>query len=226
MTSRLAPLLLALLALVGCVKDNGASIEIFETCFPPAPDTNGGCSWPATCTATPLGTYVIDVGGTDYLFLGIQVNNNLPNNADASSGRLNTNDVFIDTFTVDYEVSGVSGVSVPSISGPTQIQNTVPAGGDGVVGVDLLRLDPTTLAALNTAVAGLPAGETSFRIVATMRLHGVLGDTSKFETAPRKFGVDVCVGCMGVPACGSGKVAAACPQFFQYPVNEACISTS
>jgi hypothetical protein len=214
MNTRLAPAVLALALLAGC-RDNAASIEIFETCLPPAPDTTTGqCAYPATCAAQPLGTYMIDLAGTDILSAVMQVNNQLANNAKPDTGQVNTNDAHVDTFTVSYEVPGVS---LASVVGPVQIQNTIPASGAGVVAVDLLKLSAADFATLSAAAP--------VHIVATMRLKGSIDDGSRFETAERKYGIDACVGCMGVPSCPTGNHAATCPGTgFQWPMTAACVA--
>jgi hypothetical protein len=220
MNKRIAPLLAFLLAAAACAPKNNIAIEIFETCYPPTPDTTtGACLWPAACTAEALGGYFIDIGGTDNLFLGVQVNNNLADNSDPNTGKLNTNDAFVDTFTVTYD-----GVDIPAITGPVQIQNTVPTSGNTVVGVNLLQLDTAGVAAIVAALAA--KGTTTVHVVAHMKLHGVFQDQSKFDTGERVYGVDICDGCMTAFTCVAPKLPAVCPHDFQGPAVGVCITPS
>ena len=219
-----AALLLALGALAGCNKTN-ASILIEETCAPPKPDaTSGGCVWDSgTCSATPLDTYWIDLSYGLKFFLGVQVDNQLTNNADATLGQVNTHDAFVDTYSVTYATAGApAGTSVPAITAPPQIQNTVPAAGSAVIGIN--PIDGDALAALMTAAQA--AGGASFRVIATVKLHGYLGDGSSFQSEERKYPIDVCWGCVAVPVCTGTKVLHSCPDPIQWPSNSSCDSST
>jgi len=221
-----ATLLLALAALAGCNRTN-ASILIEATCAPPSPtSTNGGCSWDVgTCSAEAIGLSYYDVynhdaldpgPNTDGFFLGVQVDNQLTNNADPSTGQVNTQDAFVDTFTVDFWND--SGLDLPSITGPAQIQNTVPAGGSAVIGI--YPIDVNTSVTLYNALSGTTG---LVHVIATVKLHGTLGDGSGFVSEERKYPVYVCADCIPTLTCTTaGDIPECCPAMFQSPTNCAC----
>jgi hypothetical protein len=235
MNTRTAPLCLALLlAASGCAPKGQPSIELFEACFPPTPDTTTGtCAWPAACTAQPFGNYAIDLAHAFVLPIGVQVNNQLPDNTSTDTGGVDTNNAFIDTFSVTYAVTNaVSAVNVPDNSGPAKTAGTIPSGGNGVVEVNLMELDTPTYNSLLAAVAALPlppsglATDKMLHVEAKVKLNGTLGDGSTFETSERIFGIQVCFGCLGIPTCAPGKTLFMCPGGFVEPATFTCASNT
>jgi hypothetical protein len=163
----------------------------------------------------------VDVGLAFSYELPIQMKNQLPSNADSSTGRVNTHDAHIEKYTITY---GVPGAALP---GSVSLANdTVPAAGNTVVLVEVLpNLTVTQLAAI------APATPTTIiaRVVASGRYDS--GDT--FETGPYKVALDICSGCLGFPVgnfcTASTAPSGACPGnavvtgvVVSYPINVAC----
>jgi hypothetical protein len=214
----LAPLALLL---AGCGVDNFASIQLFEICFPPAPDTTTGvCIYPAKCDNSLLGRPLVVVPGATQLEVPIQVNNQLKSDADPSTGRVNTNDAHIEKYTISYGVPGVGVAGAVSLA-----NDTVPADGNTVVLVEVL----SSAAITALGASALPAGTTT--IVAKVVASGRYDNGTTFETGAYKVAVDVCKGCATAPVVCSGTTVlfGACPgsaviggQVVSSPVNIAC----
>ena len=125
------------------------------------------------------------------MILYLQVENQLPENGNASTGRVNTNDAHVDEAIVEYE-----GVAFPKV---VQGMNLwVPAGGGSVVKVEVV---PGTL--------GGTLGAFSGNLVGNVRLGGYFDDGTRFETGDFPVTVRVCQGCLpttqlcaaGAPTC-------------------------
>ncbi|HET6437355.1 MAG TPA: hypothetical protein VFG59_04795 [Anaeromyxobacter sp.] len=218
MSQRLAPLLFALAALAGCVAKQGESpgVEIFQACYPPAPDTTtGACTFPTgKCLTVPLGTYVLDVDNAPgAMLVGVEVHNQLTDNTNTDTGGLNTHNAFVKAFTVSY-----SGDDIPDTTG--EIQSTVPSAGSTVLGVDLVS-GPAFLSLYNQLHGTLNVAH----LKADLTLTGNLGDQSSFKTAPRSFGIDVCAGCVVPLTCDAGKTLFCCPWGGMWPAACACSSS-
>jgi hypothetical protein len=209
MKTRLA-LLLPLLALAGCRVDNNGSVYLAAICAP-ADET---CSFRAACDAQFIGMNAVDVATTNIHWLMVEVHNQLPDNAAEDTNRTNTNDAFVQEYEVEYE-----GVALPTARGPVPGSAHVPANGTAVISV--LPIDEVTGNALGTIVG--VAGAT-LDIVAKVRLKGVYGDTTKFETGLFEVPIRVCRGCIGAIACTAPEVAAYCPQAGQVPSAAACVT--
>lgn len=174
----------------GCIVDNHASIEFFAVCSPPAPDTsNGACLYPASCETVALGTFTADVSFVTEAVAPIELRNQLPNNADLSIGRVNTNDAFIQRWLV-----GLGGLEFV-----VNANTTVPAAGSTVALVPLLP----------AAAVSLLAGSGG-QVVASVRAAGRYADDRTFETGPYEVPVDFCTGCYVPPICTTAVIA--CPQ--------------
>ncbi len=202
--------LLAILALgtllAGCAK-NGVSVELSTLCAPP--DDATSCSFAATCDAQYIGPVMIDTSATYMLWLIVQVNNQLPNNFDATVGRANTHDAFIQRFDVTFDTS----YAVPPVT--NYVDFTVPAAGSAVVSV-------YPVDAPAAAVLGASAGAGALTVVAEVVAKGIFADQSTFETAPMKIPIQVCNGCIGVPTCATGTPAVCPPNVGQAPLSVAC----
>lgn len=172
---------LAALGLASCTAQNNASMQIFAICSPT--DT---CTFGGTCDLQYLGRPALDVGQTNSLFLFLQVNNQLQNNAAPDTGAANTHDAYVQEIKVTY-----AGASLPGSS--ARVQQTVPAGGSAVIGA--LAIPPAVGDAIATALPG--GGE----VVAKVKLTGIYGDQSSFETAEYDVPVLVCSGCVAAPTC-------------------------
>jgi hypothetical protein len=160
-----------------------------------------------------VGRLSVDLGQANVLFAPIQWNNQNPNNADASSGRVNTRDAMIEQFNIHY-----TGLAVPD--GLIRQSILIPAGGSQTAGVYLIPGDTAVIIA--AALATRP-GFTE--IVAEVKARGRYGDGTTFVTGTKKIPVDVCVGCYGAPpACPTaGDVLVCCPQYGQ-TANCKCVA--
>ncbi len=176
-TLRALPLLaLAFVGAAGCA-DN-ASVQVQAICSP-----TDDCTFSGTCDTQYIGYPTLDIGtsASDVLWLVLQVGNQLPNNADSDTWRVNTNDAHVDETVVEYQGALGGSKSVGS-------NFLVPAGGSAVVSV---KLDMTG------AVVG--------PVLATLRMRGYFDDGTRFETGEFPISITVCSGC--VPAC----LTATCP---------------
>ncbi|HUL59237.1 MAG TPA: hypothetical protein VLU43_08180 [Anaeromyxobacteraceae bacterium] len=182
------PVLAALLFASGCV-DNRSSVEIFGICAPPTQaDT---CSEAATCAnslASPRLDHYLTVtfaGATvdNPLESWFQFNNQLVNNADVETGRVNTNDFTATELHLSYDASGVSIPSVHFATGAF----TVPAAGTTTM---VLSLIPETLSP-QIGAAMTARGLTNVPVVVHLRLFGHLLDGSTIETGTFDVAVNV-----------------------------------
>lgn len=182
-----AALLLGALAGAGGCADNRASISVQMICTP-----TEDCAFAPTCDTQALGPAVYDrttAGGALVLFL--QVANQLPNNADLATGRVNTNDAHVDEIVTELEGAVAGVVSVG-------INTYVPAGGTAVV----------------ETIIPIPLGLDG-EALANVRLRGYYDHGDRFETGEFPVTVLLCSGCLGATCGGLG----ACPQEGQYPVK-------
>jgi len=181
-----AAALAVLLSATACV-DNYASIELFGLCGPPA-DAEACEPPPGECDLyvadRPWMATNVNVPGTPtdgYLVLGMQFNNQLPNNADETTGRVNTNDFIIDRYLLDFSAAGFI---LPSLEYPT-VAPPVPASGSTVAWVPIIPIETANL--LDSAMTA-----NSWALVTTtVRVEGHLLDGSTIETGPFEIPVDV-----------------------------------
>ncbi len=209
MKTRALLLAVALLALgpTGCAK-NMTSVEIAAICAPP--DDAAACTFNATCGAQFIGVTKIDVGLTDRLWLIVQMNNQMTNNADPGTFRTNSHDAYVEEVSTEYEAP----FPIPDTRqrvGPY----VVPANGSAVVSI----FPVTPVAA---AVIGAAAGTTPLGIVAKTKVSGHYQDQTAFETAAYEVAVDVCNGCIDPNPCTTGVPVAFCPNFGQSPASVKC----
>lgn len=214
MDRRVAFLALIFTALAGgCVKQS-ATVEIYQACQPPEPTDTGACVFPAgECDMVPLGTYGIDVDVRDSFPLYVEVHNQLAGNGE-DGVRGDTHNAFI----TDYTVSWEGPVAVRGVSG--SIQQTVPSAGSTVVESELLGSE-----GFQDLLAAVHGTTDTLQFVVTLKLKGVYGDQSEFETAPRTFGVNVCGAggtCVGTAGCDKG-TPVFCPGPGMYPSTMKCV---
>jgi hypothetical protein len=197
------PLALASLAalLAGCSAEF-SGITIAGVCAPPVPQADTlQCVYTATCDAFFAGTAVLDAAagqlqGIDFR-LPVEIDNTLPNNADTTSGRINTNDATIQSLEVSYP-----GTSLPTWNVPATV--TVRAAGTSGAVLRLIRVQDFAALA--------PSGAGTRQIDIAVRAHGVLGSQDAFTTAWFHVPVIVCNDCLPTSPCPAGKsYAAACP---------------
>ncbi|HEY6003908.1 MAG TPA: hypothetical protein VIV57_13610 [Anaeromyxobacter sp.] len=211
MKKRLA-LLLSLLAAAGCTAQNNASVKFAGMCLPPDDPTT--CTFSATCSGQFIGQSTVDVGVTNKFWAVIQVDNQMPNNENLSNFRTNTNDAYVQEFEVEY-----SGAPLPITTGPVLGSGVVPAAGSTVISVLPV---PEIVGTVLQGSVGLGG---AIDIVAKMRLRGVYGDTTKFETGVFEFPLRVCNGCVGSfqTGCALPDIAFICPpNDGQLPVSAQC----
>jgi hypothetical protein len=185
------------LGLSACAAEYSA-VGIYAICAAPTPDsTSGACVYPATCAATFGGTPLLDVATARLDFrLPVQIDNSLTDNSSASSGRINTNDAFIQSFEITY-----SGVSIDPWNVAAAI--TVPTAGSSGA---LLSLIPYQ------SFGSIPVtGSSRTHLVVNVRAHGILASQSSFTSAWYPVPVDVCSGCLAGAVCPPGSMLASCP---------------
>lgn len=181
MKSRLLALLLLASGAAGCVDDR-ASVEIFAICT-----MTDDCTFANECDAQFMGAIYYTTGGA-MLQLPMEIHNQVPNNEDLGSGRVNSNDAHITGGTVVYEGAAVAGVMPGDWSFFTNA--TIPAGGSSLAWVYL-------------ASGGIPAGA----YTANLKLSGYFDNGNDFETGP--FPIGLLAGTFG-SFCPTGTVDA-CP---------------
>jgi hypothetical protein len=210
MKTRIGLLLLPLVALAACV-DNNASIEIATICA--APDDATECAFSSSqCGQTWIGQTTLDISVSSSLWIMLQVNNQLPNNESLDENRLNTNDAWVHGYVVEFDIG------LPDVEATILGAAWVPAENSTVVSLE--PIDETAAAALSI----IPLGG-GVDIVAHLRLRGVYGDTTEFETGEFDIPIRVCNGCMGVPACATaGDVRFFCPKAGQLPASSECVT--
>lgn len=141
------------------------------------------CTFTAECSAQYIGDYVFDRSVANQFWVPVQINNRLANNADETSGRVNTNDAHITSFEVSYVNFGLA-------SATKAVNYTVPAGGAATVG---LYIVPPQAA----AVTGTGTQESLARVVA----KGYFENGSSFETGEFPIAFTTCSGCLNLPVC-------------------------
>jgi len=203
MTTRYLAALLLAVALTGCV-DNNASVLISAACFPPAPNTDGSCSYPSTCDSVLMSNLWVDTayaptGGT--LEWPFQVDNQRPDNGERDGGT-NTATAFI----TGYDFKFFSNtVSIPDVS-VIWTTHTVQPTTSQVVAVPVI---PPAVATLLSATVGLLA-----EVRVEIRATGHYADGQSIETGP--FSVVVSVengrGRGGFCPASTPTLVAQCPQ--------------
>jgi hypothetical protein len=208
MKTRALAVLLPLLALSGCTEGNGVSVQVFALCAAPE-----NCEFTSNeCNQVFIGENLLDLNLTDTYSSYVEVHNNTANNADDSVGRPNTHDAYVEEYSVSYEVNG--GAAPASVvrrvaSGPV----LVPADGGSQV---------VTIFPVPSDVGAQLGGAT--QVVARVRLRGFLADQSRWETAEFPIPIELCAGCVGLPAACSDPTQSlfVCPQVGQTPFASFC----
>jgi len=175
--------LLAALAGSGCAENRGA-LEAYAICAMP-----DDCMFKGECDAYQLGAigYSASMGGA-YLQFGVEMRNQLANNAAPSVGRVNTNDAHI--LSTRLEIEGpVSGTIELDVG-----HHAVPAGGTAVVWTYVLPPN---------SVAALPTGTYNVGVV----YIGYYDNGNEFETPPFPIAVELDAGAGATTyGCPAGKV--------------------
>ena len=204
--------LLAILALAaaGSCINSAPSVTISRICAP-----TEDCIFGATCDLQTLGTPTVNAvasGPSNALVIFVEIQNQLPNNADPSAGRVNTNNFHVEEARVEVETS----VGTATLVNP--MQQLVPAAGTAVLGVGLLPAADYSQLLVN--------GATSALLTARLKLKGVLDDGSSFESAEFKIPVAICDNCIPAnAACTAPAVRQYCPASGRdiSPRNSTCL---
>lgn len=164
------------LGLPACV-DNDVSIRLESACFPPTPNGDGSCSYPASCDSVLLGDPAVDVdyaptGGT--LVWPVQVGNQMVADADRAGGA-NSKDAWIEKYTISY---ASAQVAIPTVTVPIT-RHLVGASAKSVVIVPVVPLAVATYLSGQMVVTPGP-----YEVAAEIVAKGHLADGSAFETGP------------------------------------------
>ncbi|HEX9402058.1 MAG TPA: hypothetical protein VF912_18255 [Anaeromyxobacter sp.] len=187
MNTRALLLALPLLALAAC-RDNRASIQMQAICLPPKT-----CLFTGKCEAQYIGFVSIDAAVSERLWIFMQVENQLPDNTNVETGKLNTNDAHADEVSVEYD-----GIALPRAV--YELPNySMPAGTTSVISIDVI---PTALNAGLRLAAYAPTPSPR-DMVANVTLRGYYDDGSRFETGAFAVGVRVCSGCLSAAPCAA-----------------------
>lgn len=208
MSTRIALFAIAFAAVAaGCTAEDRASLEWGPICFPEdaeACGTSGECEKVLASTRPFVYTNATDafsaVVFNNQLDLFVQFNNQLPNNADETAGRVNTNDAVIEEYRLDFSVPGLS---IPSASYPAYA--VIPAASSQT------PIVPVIPAATLQIIEGLIA--TTAVVTVDIVARGRLMDGTEFEAGPQQFAVDVIDGTAARPGCSTAGevVVAVCP---------------
>ena len=192
---QVAALAIALAALGGC-KKNTVSIQAASICAMP-----DNCEFAATCGAFFSGPAQLDTAGGVPLILGVELHNQLADNADPTLGQVNTHDAHLESYSVTYsgDFAGSDGFTT---------YQTIPAGGTAVAVVYLFT------GTLSSSGSGLGR--------ASITLQGSYDNSNSWQTS-FDFPVVLCAGCAPVVGCAGGVApTASCPSEFQSPAGVTC----
>jgi hypothetical protein len=115
----------------GCAQDR-MSLEIQAGCYP-----SDDCTFADACDTQFIGTYAVVANTSLRIFL--QVANQVPNNEDLATGRVNSNDAHVTGVTVDFAGARSGTFDVTSIA-----NQIIPAGGTAVIGITIPASAATT----------------------------------------------------------------------------------
>jgi hypothetical protein len=199
--SRVAISAAALLAVLGC-STNGERSDIIVTALV-RPTISSGATGGAACVLSAstlediFGTVDPAVAAT--YTMGLVVANELPNNANAVIGRLNSNDFQIEQVRIGY--SSPDGSIKASLA-----EQVVPANGLVLTGTSNAVGTVVFPPAIITALKG-----SSGTIRVSVRAEGHLLDGAAAKSSTYEYAIQVCAGCGATtPACTAPKVAFVC----------------
>ncbi len=176
------------LALVasGCTVSNRATVEMFALCGPPEDASKCGMTG-GTCD-----TYLASARPEVWLTVGssangfqmfTEVHNQAPNNADPSSGRVNTNDAIVTGYELDFASALYNRSSYPF---PANFG--VPANGSFV---PVIQYIPEEVAMDMRTVFGSEGATAPIPMTVTVRLKGHLLDGTTFTTGDFPITINV-----------------------------------
>ena len=198
----------------GCVRKNTASIEASAICTVP-----DNCTFGDTCGSQLIDTPQIDVSGVERMWLAVEVRNQLTNNADEESGRVNTHDAEFDSYSLEFSGARPAALpatiaDIPATTG--YAQQLIPANGTAVIGFEPLPL--SLVGAL--AAGGTPAGPDYDEVTVSATFKGKFKDGSKWETS-LDFPLRICHDCVFAVCSDTTQLpVSACPSLFQYPMGK------
>lgn len=214
-------LLLAPLLLAACV-DNKGTVQLRHVCAPP--EAASTCGFAETCDAVSLAPFFFDVSaGSPRMWMFVEVGNQLESNASPEIGRVNTHDAYVQEAVVSYEGGGLALASASH-----RLQQMVPSESTQVLSIYPLP-DSAAFELSTFTITGI------VDIVAKVKLKGVYGDETGFETAEYEIPLRICNGCLnpggpiGCPT--AGDLLFACPPgsapgglISQSPASFECVS--
>lgn len=208
-------LVVAALAVLGGCRENTVSIQPASLCAMP-----DDCTFSDTCSAQYIGTPMLDLraAGADDMWLGVEIRNGMPNNADEASGRLNTHDAHFESYSLSYSgitpaVDPATITNIPSSGG--NAQQFIPAEGNAVIGFE--PFPHHVVNAIRTSGVAIPTAPDYDEVIVEVTFKGRLEDGSEWEV-PYNVPVRLCQGCVPVGCEDATQVpVGACPQLFQLP---------
>jgi hypothetical protein len=216
-TIRVALLLVASLA--ACKADNDASIEVYALCSPPDDaeqcGTSGECDEfltgrPFAATRISPGSPPVGIFQNEFAQF-VQVNNQMPNNADEDTFRVNTKDFTIEEYRLSYR--STPGIDIPDFV--YKANEVVPAAGTAAPLVTLIPWEVMEVIDDADPVYPSPTAPVSFDgaiVEVELRLFGHTRDGSEIESAPWVLPVEVRDEVAFDPVClDTGVFIAACP---------------
>lgn len=208
MKTRSLTVLLVLLA-SGC-RENLGSIAPGGVCG--FPDDASACEMEPTCArylASRPAVWVLDsFGNLNELELWIQWDNQMPDNSDPTSGRVNTNKFYFEEYELEFETDALDDlgqrIAIPTFT-TLATAPPVPAGGATTSVVPVIPQQ-----VLEFIEPLLPSGRSIVRV--GLRAIGKLGDDSRYETGTLPIAVEVYNEPFPGYGCPSGEeVVAVCP---------------
>lgn len=212
MTTTKKLLVLLALSLGACRADNRSSIVVLGRA---APSSDTDCTY-APGGEFQLGAGTLDVGPAYAQFLRYQlavyVDNQLSDPTDASSATLASSKAWRpDAAKVRVNPSNyVKDTRLSPGLLALSAENTIPMDGQVIqVGGSSVQVVDAISHELGLAIQGAATAGTVQRMVLGISLQGHTLDGNFLETAEWYYPVDVCVGCLPVPAC-AGVLAFTC----------------
>jgi hypothetical protein len=208
MKTRYLPLLVLLAAgAPGCIKNN-MSVEPAGLCA--FPDDASKCILPAKCDVilTNRDVFVYtrnSLGINNALLLWLQYFNQLPNNADASAGRVNSNDATLEAYELTFDAPGLL-IASRKIEHLNQL---IPA--EGATAAQVHVVPAETMLELETAMTNAALATVLMNV--HIRATGHYANGSSFETGEFTTPVTVVNGTFPGFGCfkATDVVSAICP---------------
>jgi hypothetical protein len=206
-------LALALGALAGGCKKNTVSIQAFATCTMP-----DDCKFSGKCDTYLNATPRLDLAYAESMWLAVEVHNNMPNNADTESGRLNTHDAHFESYDLSYSgvTAAIDPATITGLSGSGgPAQQIIPAEGTAVIGFEPFPIHVVN--AILSSGGAIPTGPDYDTVVVTVTFKGRLEDGSDWDV-DYKIPVELCANCLSYTCTDPSQIPlSACPSMFQLP---------